>query len=93
MLNKAALISEVAERTGETKAATERFVSTLQDVIIETVAGGEDVRLTGFVAFTPATRAAREMKNPRTGETIDVPETKVVRVRPLKRFQDEVKGS
>lgn len=92
MLNKAALIGEVAERTGESKAATERFLAALQDVVIETVAGGDEVKLTGFAAFAPTTRAARRMKNPRTGEDISVPETKTVRIRPLKHFQDAVKG-
>lgn len=93
MLNKADLISAVADRTGESKATTERFLGALQDVIIETVAKGEEVRLTGFAAFDSAQRAARQMKNPRTGEAIQVPATRVVKIRPLKRFQDEVKGN
>lgn len=92
MLNKSALISEVANRTDQSKAATERFLAALQDVIIETVVAGDEVKLTGFAAFAPATRAARKMKNPRTGEIIDVPETNTVRIRALKHFQDSVKG-
>lgn len=90
MLNKSSLVSEVAERTGESKAATERTLEALQDVIIEAVADGQKVQLTGFAAFAPADRAARKMKNPRTGEDINVPASRTVRIRPLKRFKDEV---
>lgn len=92
-MNKATLVEEVATRTGESKAATERFLAALQDVVVSTVASGDSVRLTGFADFSPTVRAARNMKNPRTGEEIHVPETKTVRIRPLKTFQDTVKNS
>jgi DNA-binding protein HU-beta len=49
------------------------------------------VKLTGFAAFAPATRSARVMRNPRTGDNIEVPETKIVSIRPLKRFKDTVR--
>lgn len=93
VLNKATLIDEVAEATGSSKAATERFLNAFQDKIIESVARGEEVKLTGFAAFTPATRAARTMKNPRTGEDLDVPAAKTVRIRALKRFRDAISGT
>lgn len=91
MLNKADLVANIAEKTGETKAATERFVNAFQDLIIETVSKGEDVRLSGFASFTPATRAARTVKNPQTGESMEVPEKKTVRIKPLKKFVDSVR--
>lgn len=92
MLNKASLVEEVAQRTGQSKAATERFIAAFQDVVISAVASGDSVRLTGFAGFEPATRAERSMRNPRTGELFVVPETKTVRIRPLKGFQDAVRG-
>lgn len=92
VLNKTALINEVAEATGSSKAATERFLASFQDSIIAAVARGEEVKLTGFAAFAPVTRAARVMKNPRTGEPLDVPEAKTVRIRPLKHFRDAISG-
>lgn len=91
-MNKATFIATVAEKTNMPKAQVERVLDAIQDVIIDTVAGGDDIKLTGFAAFVPASRAARTMKNPRTGEDIKVPETKVVRIRPLKRFKDAVSG-
>lgn len=89
-MTKDELINTIAESTGETKAAVSRVVASLQDEIIGAVAKGDEVSLTGFVAFTPAVRAARTMRNPRTGEEIQVPETKVVKIRAMKRFRDEV---
>jgi DNA-binding protein HU-beta len=93
VLNKSALINEIAERTEQTKAATERFVSAFQDVIIEAVSRGEEVKLTGFAAFARTVRAPRIIKSPRNGESIEVPETKAVRIRPLKHFRDVVRES
>lgn len=92
MLTKAALISQVASRTGTSKAATERFIEALQQVVVEAVAGGDEVKLTGFAAFTPSVRTARTQRHPKTGEMIDVPEKNVVKIRPLGVFVDAVKG-
>lgn len=92
VLNKTALINEVAEATGSSKAATERFLAAFQDSVISAVTRGDEVKLTGFAAFAPVTRAARVMKNPRTGEPLDVPEAKTVRIRPLKHFRDSIAG-
>lgn len=89
-MKKEELIAAVAERTGETKAATARVIESLQDVIISEVAAGGDVKLTGFVSFEGATRAARTMRNPQNGESIEVAEKRVPRLKPGKRFRDEV---
>lgn len=93
VLNKTALINELAESTGNSKAATERFLMAFQDAVIDAVARGEEVKLTGFAAFAPVTRAARVMKNPRTGEDLNVPEAKTVKIRALKRFRDAISGN
>lgn len=92
-MNKATLVEALAEGTGHSKAEALRILHTLQDIIITSVAQGEEVRLTGFASFEPMVRAARTMKNPRTQEVVELPETKSVRIRPLKRFKDEVAGA
>lgn len=93
LLSKADLIDEVAERTGESKAATSRLISALQDVIVETVAAGDEVRLTGFASFAPHTRAARTYRNPQTGESIESPATRTVSIKPGSKFKEVVKNS
>lgn len=87
-LSKSDLVKEISDRTESTKAATERFIESFQDVIMEAVAEGKDVRLTGFAAFKPVKRAARMTRNPRTGETVETPEKTVPNIKPLKRFKD-----
>lgn len=92
ILNKSALIDQLAEKTGQSKANAERFLLAFQDSIIESVAKGDDVKLTGFASFEPVVRAPRTMKDPRTGDKLEVPEKKSVRIRPLKRFKDAISG-
>lgn len=93
ILNKPELINEIAEKTGETKAAVERFMNAFQDSVISHVAEGSEVKISGFAAFGKATRSARTVKNPRTGEDIEVAETNVAKIRPLKKFKDAVSDS
>lgn len=50
------------------------------------------VRLSGLGAFSVKTRAAREGRNPKTGEALSIPETKVVRFSVTKSLKDSIKG-
>lgn len=93
ILTKSDLVAQVAERTSSTKASTERMLAALQEVVMEAVVDGKEVKLTGFAAFAPSVRSARTMKNPQTGDTINVPETKVVKIRPLGEFRERVNKS
>ena len=74
-MNKAELIDAIAQQTGQTKAATEETLSAFLEVVTDTVAAGEAVPLIGFGTFKPAHRAAREGRNPQTGEALKIPET------------------
>ncbi len=56
----------------ETKAAAHRAVEAVFDAITKTMARGEDVAITGFGTFRVAKRAAREGRNPKTGEKIQI---------------------
>lgn len=56
----------------ETKAAAQRAVEAVIDTIQKTMARGEDVAITGFGTFRVAKRAAREGRNPKTGEKIQI---------------------
>lgn len=71
-MGKKELVAAVAEKTGLTKkdakAAVEAFVAT----VTETVANGEKISLVGFGTFAPKERAARNGRNPRTGEALTI---------------------
>jgi DNA-binding protein HU-beta len=75
-MNKAELISTVAEKTGLTKSDTSKTLSGLIDTISETLASGEKVTLIGFGTFGVNDLAARKGRNPQTGKTIDIPARK-----------------
>lgn len=57
----------------ETKAAAHRAVEAVFDAITKTMSRGEDVAITGFGTFRVVKRAAREGRNPKTGEKIMIP--------------------
>lgn len=61
-------------------------------MIIEQVAAGDKISLVGFGTFESGTRAARQGRNPQTGEPMDIPETKVPKFKPGKAFKDAVKA-
>lgn len=69
------MIEEIASRTNLTKADAARAVNAVLDTIVETVAKGDDVTLPGFGSFKSVQRAAREGKNPKTGEKLQIAAT------------------
>jgi DNA-binding protein HU-beta len=78
-MNKSELIEAVAKRTGENKAAAARAVDAVIDSVVAAVAKGENVTLVGFGTFKSSKRAARDGKNPKTGEKIRIPAATVPR--------------
>lgn len=75
----------------ETKAASQRAVEAVFDTITKTMARGEDVAITGFGAFRVVKRAARQGRNPKTGETIQIPATVKPKFRAGKGLKEAVK--
>ena len=71
--NKADLVSKVAEKSNLTKAQSEAAINAFQDVLIESLKNGEGLKLTGVFAAERVKRAERTGRNPRTGETINIP--------------------
>lgn len=92
VINKPELISKIAEATGESKASTERFLNAFQDVVIDSVTDKVEVKISGFVAFTPTVRAERKTTTPISGAEIIVPERDSVRVRILSHFKSRLAG-
>jgi DNA-binding protein HU-beta len=71
-MNKADLVSQVAELAGLSKADAEKATDATFAAITSALKDNDDVRLVGFGAFSTASRPAREGRNPRTGETIAI---------------------
>lgn len=91
-MNKTQLVDALATRIGDRKTAA-TAVDGLLDTIVESVKAGDSVSITGFGVFEPRARAARVARNPRTGETVDVPATTVPAFRPGAGFRTAVGGS
>ena len=89
-MNKADLISQVAEKTGLTKRDCERAVNAMVETIEQALANGEKVSLVGFGTFEVRTRRARTGRNPQTGESIHIPASKVPAFRPGKALKDNI---
>ncbi len=90
-MNKANIADAVFEKIGGTKKAAEDAVETVFDFITSSLKKGEDISVAGFGVFAVKQRAAREARNPRTGETVHVPTTTVPKFRAGKSLKDAVK--
>jgi DNA-binding protein HU-beta len=91
-MNKTQLVDVLAERLGDRRTAA-GAVDGLLETIVDAVRSGDSVSLTGFGVFTSRARAARVARNPRTGETVDVPATTVPAFRPGATFRTAVSGA
>jgi DNA-binding protein HU-beta len=90
-MNKAALVDAVHQHLGGTKVQAEEVVNLVFDSIVNTLKKGEEVSVAGLGIFSVKTRAARTARNPRTGETLEVPAMKVPKFRAAKALKDAVK--
>ncbi len=73
MATKSDLVESVANITGVSKTKAERAVNVVFTTITDNLAKGEEVRLSGFGKFIVHKRAARQGRNPQTGEVIRLP--------------------
>lgn len=89
-MNKAELISSVAEKTEFTKKDAEKAVSAVLDSIVEALSRNDRVQLVGFGTFEIRERAARKGRNPQTGEEINIAAAKVPVFKAGKALRDAV---
>lgn len=89
-MNKAELISSVAEKTELTKKDAEKAVTAVLASIEESLAAGSKVQLVGFGTFEIRERAARKGRNPQTGEEISIAAAKVPVFKAGKALRDAV---
>lgn len=76
-MNKAELISAVAQKTGLSRKGSEKAVCAVFDTIAENLRNDEKVQIVGFGAFEVKSRAAHIGRNPRTKEEVRIPATRV----------------
>lgn len=71
-MKKVEFVEALAERTGLTKADATRALEGVFDIIKEALVKGDKVPVAGFGTFSVGERAAREGRNPQTGETVKI---------------------
>ena len=91
-MNKAELISAVAEKANVTKKDSDAVISAVFGVIEETLAQGEKVQLVGFGSFEVKQREARIGRNPKTKESISIPASKSPIFKAGKALKESVNG-
>ena len=89
-MNKNELVAAVADKTGLSKADSGKAVDATFDAITDALKDGTEVRLVGFGSFVVTNRAASQGRNPRTGETIQIPASRQPKFKAGKGLKDAI---
>jgi DNA-binding protein HU-beta len=89
-MKKTELIAAIAEKSGLSKKDAESAFNATVDAIIENVAAGEKIQIVGFGTFEQRERKARTGCDPRTGNQIEIPASKVPAFKAGKAFKETV---
>ena len=91
-MNKSDLVDAVAQSTNNSKADVAKAVDVVFDAISGSLRNGDTVKVPGFGNFSVADRAARQGRNPRTGETLQIAASKHPKFKAGKALKDVVNG-
>lgn len=89
-MNKTELIAAVAEKAEISKKDSEKALKAFIDVVTDELKNGEKIQLVGFGTFEVSERAAREGRNPQTGETMTIAASKAPKFKAGKALKDLV---
>ena len=89
-MNKTELIAAVAEKAELSKKDAEKAVKAFTDVVSEELVNGGKIQLVGFGTFEVSERAAREGRNPKSGEVMNIPASKTPKFKAGKALKDAV---
>ena len=78
-MNKTELVAAIAKKTELSKKDAEKALKAFTDVVAEELKKGEKIQLVGFGTFEVTERAAREGRNPRTGEMMSIAASKATK--------------
>ncbi len=89
-MNKTELVAAVAEQAGLSKKDAEAAVKAFTDVVSDALKNGDKIQLVGFGTFEVSERAAREGRNPKTGESMKIEACKTPKFKAGKALKDLV---
>ena len=91
-MNKSELSTHVAARVSVSRATADSVVSAVFSAIGDALARDDTVAIAGFGTFSTRNRAARQGRNPATGESIAIAASKTPAFKPGKTLRDTVNG-
>ncbi|AYO54942.1 HU family DNA-binding protein [Acinetobacter wuhouensis] len=89
-MNKSELVAAMAEKSELTKDQATKALNAFEAVVSETLKSGDEIALVGFGTFKVSDRAARPGRNPKTGEVIQIPASKVPTFKAGKALKEAV---
>ena len=89
-MNRVELIAAMAEKAQLSKKDAEKALKAFTEVVAEELAKGEKIQLVGFGTFEVSERAAREGRNPRSGETMTIAASKAPKFKAGKALKDAI---
>lgn len=92
-MNKTELVDKVADETGISKKDVGSVIDGMFDTISKSVSKGEKVTIPGMVSFDQVDRKARKGFNPQTGQPIQIPASKAIKIQAGAKLKAAAKGS
>jgi DNA-binding protein HU-beta len=92
-MNKAELIDQIASGAGLTKTQANVALDSFTSAVVSTLKKGDKVTLVGFGTFSVTQRAARNGRNPQTGEVIKIKASKAPKFKAGKEFAEKISGA
>jgi DNA-binding protein HU-beta len=89
-MNKAELVSKVAESTNQSKALTRDVLEKFLEAVGDTLSAGNNIEIRGFGSFKVKKRKAQVARNPRTGERVNIPSRFVPAFKPSRNLLKRV---
>ena len=89
-MNRVELVAAMADKAGLAKKDAEKALKAFTDVVAEELKKGEKIQLVGFGTFEVSERAAREGRNPQTGETLTIAACKAPMFKAGKALKDAI---
>lgn len=89
-MNKTELVAAIAEQAEISKKDAEKALKAFTDVVAEELKKGEKIQLVGFGTFEVSERAAREGRNPQTGEEMTIAASKTPKFKAGKALKDSI---
>lgn len=87
-MNRMELVAAIAEKSELSRKDAEKALKAFTDVVAEELKKGEKIQLVGFGTFEVSERAAREGRNPQTGETMSIAASKSPKFKAGKALKD-----